>query len=251
MNLGLTTFFLLLSVSALAQTGARITALGSQSTAIQDNWNVLSNPAGIVTQQKFTISALHEAYGFDPEVSASALLIKYGKKNMSIALGSHRFGTTNYKELSFFGAYTVHFGRLGLGVGLQSQAISIPETHNLSSLNIRFGMQFQASSQWRLAAAVEQLQENLNNWSLGLSYEPFKYVLITTAWKNQHKYKPQLGLGLEYNITDNIAARIGLSNHPQTKSFGISYGWKYLKIHLALVNNTLGNKYLAELNYAH
>lgn len=210
--------------------GARALALGGVSSVFHDEWSIFNNPAGLTdTQELSALFAYRTIFDFAPfnTVSAGVLLptpllnagfsvyrfgddifnsqmasISLARKTGIIRLGA-KFNYLQY-NIEGFGRKATFVGDIGVLADLTPELIFGAYIYNFTQSSI----------------SKDNREKVPTIISLGIAYSPNEVVTLVIEGEKDIELDPDLKLGLEYQIIDELKARTGFSTLSKTHSFG-------------------------------
>jgi hypothetical protein len=175
------------------QFGPRLTALGNNSGAVFDIWNILGNSAGITKVEKSTAAINYSRHSIDNELSTQALALIIPLNNDFIGISFQKYGLSVYNEINAGLALAKKFGdELSISLKGNYHQIQITGYGAASSYSINVGAIYQFNEK----ITVGIYSSNISNRgyinvssdllipsgiNLGLSYQASKKVLIAAT----------------------------------------------------------------------
>lgn len=224
----------LLGQNGLPPTAAnRGMAMGGTGVTFTDAHAVWTNPAGLGALNEIGVNlAAERRFGLDELQQASigfAIPTNFGGFGLSIS----SFGYSSLREsrigLSYGRALAENF-RIGAEfVGLNT---GIAGFDSRFSTTFSLGMQidllpeltvgFRAFSPVRIEVVEAEFLPQL--FTLGIAYQPNKKLNLLAEVDQDLEVETRLRFGLEYFLSEELTARLGISSGPAELSFGIGYG---------------------------
>jgi hypothetical protein len=241
--------------------GAKSGGIGNASVTFYDHWAIWNNIAGIALHQSacFFISYEH-ILNFSPLKKAGAgfiLPMKYGVGGLDM----QKFGDNLYNEIKIGFSYAHCVRNVSLGVKVNYSQISIEGYGNKKNIiaelggivrlteRLYFGAHIFNLNQAKIKKAPFELIPVI--MKTGLSYRIEKKISLNAEIEKEINFKPILKTGIEYNLTENIFLRTGISSNPRINYFGIGiYQKKYSIDYSFNVNPALGSVHLLSLSYS-
>lgn len=204
----------LFSNSALLQTdGNSVSFYGFQYVGISEITDVAAT--GIYQTSFGTFGAGLHRYGFNL-FNENRIRIAY-KNN----LGNFHYGTVvNYNHV-FQGADYGSAGAFGIDVGLATQLLP----------DFWFGARATNINQPTYGSSDEELPRDL---AVGISYRLSGSTLFTSEIVKDIRFPLSFRGGVEFEVIDNLFARSGISNNPQTYSAGFGYQTHRIHVNIAV-----------------
>ena len=262
-------FFLFTAFSTYAQNGlpqnagARGAATGNAAICFDDINSAFANQAGLAFVNDISISAYGErrfmAEGLNSYLFAAALPFD---KIGTFGLAINYFGFSDYNEQKIGLNYARKLAKnLSMGVQLDYLGTRIPNYGVEHSVTVELGILAKLNEKVRLGAHVYNPvnakigpDDRLPTlFSLGLSYEPSKKVLLSAQLDKDIYNHPFVGrFGLEYRPIDAFYIRAGVSAAALAQaSFGIGVNLEQLKIDFASsYHQVLGFTHAFSLSYS-
>ena len=244
-------FFLFTAFSTYAQNGlpqnagARGAAMGNAAICFDDINSAFANQAGLAFVNDVSFSAYGErrfmAEGLNSYLFAAALPFD---KIGTFGLAINYFGFSDYNEQKIGLNYARKLAKnFSMGVQLDYLGTRIPNYGVAHSVTVELGILAKLNEKVRLGAHVYNPvnakigpDDRLPTlFSLGLSYEPSKKVLLSAQLDKDIYNHPFVGrFGLEYRPIDAFYIRAGVSAAALAQaSFGIGVNLEQLKIDFA------------------
>jgi len=245
------------------QFGPRLTALGNNSGAVFDIWNILGNSAGITKVEKSTAAINYSRHSIDNELSTQALALIIPLNNDFIGISFQKYGLSVYNEINAGLAFAKKLGdELSISLKGNYHQIQITGYGAASSYSINVGAIYQFNEK----ITVGIYSSNISNRgyinvssdllipsgiNLGLSYQASKKVLIAATLNKNTRQKIDMRVGLEYKILEKLSVRAGLNSRTLNQNFGIGLVHKKIMFDLALEHHpSLGYQPQISLAYA-
>lgn len=222
---------------AQAHFGARLTAMGNNSNAIKDVWNIQGNPAGIAGLDAITAALDYTKYLFASELSRQAFALSIPFNHHSIGLGFDRYGITEYSEIKANTAVVRQFGKqLAIGLKGNYHQLKISNYGAAVAFSVDVGLCYGISE--KLVAGLyisNPAQQSYKNKAmsnsiatsvqLGASYVLSDKILIAANVSKVLKAPIDVAIGLDYKLLPLLSLRGGLTTKPfkQYAGFGLNY----------------------------
>lgn len=208
-------------------------ALGGTGVTFTDAHAVWTNPAGLGALKKIGVNlAAERRFGLQELQQASigaAIPVSFGGIGLSIS----SFGYSQLQEsrigLSYGRALAENFRIGGEFVAINT---GIAGYDSRFSTTFSLGMQvdllpeltvgFRAFSPIRVETVEEEFLPQL--FTLGFSYQPNQKLTLLAEVDQDLDVETRLRFGLEYFLSKELTARLGISSGPAELSFGMGYG---------------------------
>ncbi len=237
------------NLNAQQKLGARLTALGMNNAAINDEWNLMGNPAGITSILSPTIAIDYLKYLYDSDLSRQALLLVSPMEKGVLGFCVFRYGISAYNEITIGSALAKKFGKqLSVGLKINFHQIKISGYGTTSGYSIDVGTFYALNDQLALGFYLKNptIQKYSNktikstipsSLHFGVAYKASNKVLIATSIGKQTNYPIDIGLGVEYSIVKGFDLRTGLTFKPFTKYAGVGIAYKKISISITVESN--------------
>ena len=247
--------FILCPAIAFAQAdvpaGARAAALGNASVTLPDIWAVHNNVAGIANLQQPAIGLYVENRFGMREFTTVGLLAAYPTaKYGSYGVSFSRFGDELYSQ-QHIGLGVAHkLGQFSLGARLDVWQITVEGygSQKAAALSVGgqaevipdlyFGAYAYNLNQAKLAAFEDERLPTI--MKAGLSYRPYRKMLIAAETEKNIDHDATFKAGLEYQLLeDKFTVRSGFLTQTNTLTFGAGFRARQLFVDYAFGNTTL------------
>lgn len=234
------------SVNAQVAIGARGVALGNATTAMNDyEWALFSNPASLSTDQKKVGFYGLRYYGL-AELTDIASVISIPSLFGVGAIGMHRYGGDLYSETRIRAAYKNAWEMIHLGIVLNYNHINFGGNYGSGGAvtldvglaakvtdNLWFGAKTVNVNRgsYHFEAYDEVLYQDL---SIGLSYQLAEKALFSLDMVKDVRFPVSWRGGIEMEVIDKLAGRVGVTTEPVSYSFGFGYDLDFWSINLAV-----------------
>jgi hypothetical protein len=226
--------------------GARSYSMGSASVALVDQWGSFNNQAVLAKLEHLSFGAYYENRFETKDLSTKAFHFNYPSKIGNFSLSYKQFGFDLYKESKIGFAYSRALGK-HFWAGLQFDQIK-------KELNQSYGSQSQYTFEAGILVEVftdiylgfhvfNPSQTNFTTFDyedkipcvarLGLSWQLSEQAIITSEVEKDLDEDLKTKFGIEYAITEKIALRAGVHNHPNSISIGLGFSFKMAQANLS------------------
>ena len=235
---------LLISIVCLLQTilkaqqghytlGARSAGFASASVAIEDEWAIFNNPAGINKTESGTA-----LFGYRSRFAVAAfntMGAAYLQPIGPIHLGMNafRFGDHLFSEQKIGMVVANRIGMVALGGAINYIQYNVEGLGTRDLAAFDFGGVVTFMEGLALGAFVSNLNQASVSKSegeklptimrLGLTYAPVSSVLINGEIEKDLDFDEVIKLGVEYNFYKQFYARTGFLTQPFQSSFGLGF----------------------------
>jgi hypothetical protein len=224
--------------------GGKAVALGNQVTNMADVFSAQNNPAGLGFVQEFGVGLFSErrflVSGLDLLNASFALPTKTG----TFGVCANFFGRKEYNEkmmgLSFGKAFGKKFST-GVKFNYLNYAIQEYGQRNLFTFDI--GFQYLPNKKLLIGAHVfNPLPIELEKvygekvatiMRLGIAYLPVKKLNLLAEIEKDLVHKPNIKLGIDYQIAEKFFLRGGFNSYPLRGTFGLGINLKQFNIDVA------------------
>ncbi len=251
----ITVFILITSYSCWGQFGlnygenAKSLSLGGASVNFTGIESIFSNQAGITRVKNLSIVA-HAERRFDlTDLSTFnfGLVKSSGFGHFGLMISS--FGIDAYKEQKIGLAYGRKlFDQLSIGGQFDILNLSIDQFGSKSVFTFEIGLQSQVTKELSVSAhifspgnvSITDNDELSSRMRFGLSYAPGDKARIYAEFQKVLEFENDIRFGIEYDIIEALALRIGTAVNPGSVSGGFSYKvTKNLMIDGGYANNSV------------
>ena len=239
---------ILLIVNSYAQfnPGAKQISLSNSDVALSnDVFAVFNNPAGLsqfnwreigiyYSPAPFGLSELSNGY------VAYAEPFSFG----TVALGGMTYGFELYRESKISLGYSYNYeNKFFAGLAVNYHSFSIQNYGNSNAFYLNLGGLAYITHQLRWGFAITNLNRaSIGNeddqipiiFSTGFSYDLIKTLTINLAVEKDIRYKPSVQFGLDYNIIEYLALRVGFQNEPARYAAGIGINYSIISLDYAV-----------------
>lgn len=215
--------------------GAKSAALGHAYVGVRgDFWSLFHNPSGIAGLQSPSFG-LHVERRFQLKeltYAAAGLALPFTDQQ-AVGIQFSTFGFSAYRETQVAGTYAISlFERFSLGAKVNYAGISIQDYGNSSAIFVDVGINTALSNELsvgisaynvnRARIKTTTLEEDLpTQLSVGIAYKPSDKVLFVADVQKVIDQPESFRGGIEYQLVDILAIRLGVSSEPLTWNTGI------------------------------
>ncbi|HET6225959.1 MAG TPA: hypothetical protein VFF27_06750 [Bacteroidia bacterium] len=244
---GLLLIFIGIHFSTLAQngyllSGARASALGTASVALNDEWGVIHNQAGLGFVRQTTTGFYYENRFQVKELGLRSALCVVPLKHATLGTSFTNFGFQAYKENKFNLAFAKALSNtFSMGIAIDYLHTSIAEyTTRFTTLVGEIGIQKKLTTKIILGAHVynptrSRIGKNTSDriptiMRFGGCYQISPTLIILAETEKDLKQKPVFKAGMEYQPHHCFVLRTGLHTNPLVTSFGFGFQHQQLKL---------------------
>lgn len=232
-------FFLLatLSLSAVAQTGARLTSMAHSAVALQDVWSIKHNQAGLCGIEK-PIFALGATPNFGDELYTQSFAAILPYRDMVFGLGIQRYGITEYNENTVGFTFARRFENIFIALHSNYHQLYIRNYSLIQNFSVEAGIQYRINQNWLLGFHIANLGGYMHSnampvrTQIGTSYL-FSENLLLAVTIDKTTQATNIRTGLEYNLNEWISLRGGLSTYPLKQFIGAGIRYNQFKLDIA------------------
>jgi len=220
--------------------GARSGGLGKSSVTLSGFWAGFNNQAALANYNKLAAGIYYENQFIIKEMGLAAGGFILPTKTGNFGLNLTWFGYNNYNEKKVGLGYGRKFGKsFSAGIQLDYLSTYIAEDYGRKDL-LTFELGFMVSIGENIIFGGHlfnpvpvYLQKEFNDrvptvFTIGASYKISEELFITLETEKNSEFKPLIRGGIEYQIIDRVAVRIGYSTLPsQTGSTKFSIASLY------------------------
>lgn len=229
--------------------GPRLTAMGMNSAAVKDLWNLESNPSGITNIKSSTLAINYSKFLFDNELSKQAIAFAVPFKNNYLGASFQRYGITEYNEIKGGVALAKRFGdKLSIALKGNYHQIKISNYGATTGFSIDAGAIYDYNEVLTFGISINNpSMQKFNTKTVeatiptilqaGGTYKASNKILIATNIKKELARPIDVGLGLEYKLIELISLRAGLTAKPFKQYVGLGLSYKKLMIDIAVEND--------------
>lgn len=261
----LTYFLLFISTHSFAQNnlGPRLTAMGQNTAAVTDIWNINANTAGITSITSPTASLNYTKHFFNNDLNTQAAVLVIPFQNNYAGISFQRYGFSAYNEIKAGFAYAKKFGEeFSAAINVNYHQIKIENYGASNGFSIDAGVMYQLNKEINLGVYVSNPSQQKYSSTevlavipatvnIGALYKVSDKVLIATTVQKEFKSDVDVRLGFDYKIFELISLRAGLSAKPFKQYAGIGFNRNKLLLDMAITHDpNLGYAPQIALGYA-
>jgi hypothetical protein len=217
--------------------GARLTAMGMNSAAVTDEWNLTGNPAGITAIRSPTLSLNYMKYLTVADLSRQAIALTLPIGYAALGFYLDRYGITQYNEINTGAAFAKKFGdKFSLALRINYHQIKISNYGATTGFSVDVGAIYRMNEQLTIGLYINNptLQKYTSRFIqttiptaiyTGISYHISDKVLLATTISKYIGLSFDTGFGIDYKLIQLLSLRAGLTIKPfkQYAGFGLSY----------------------------
>ncbi|WP_439880246.1 hypothetical protein ACSX1A_13905 [Pontibacter sp. MBLB2868] len=255
----------MLSGAALAQAdtplGARAAGLGNASVTLSDLWAVHNNIAGITGVKELQAGTYAENRSGVKAFTTVALAGVYPTRYGSYGVSLSTFGDQLFRQQHAGLGIAHKLGQFSIGAKVDVWQIAVKGYGSQKALAFSVGGQAEIVPQLHFGAYAYNLnQAKLATFEderlptvmkAGLSYSPYRKLLLAVETEKNIDYDATFKGGIEYQILeDKFTLRSGFISKTNTLTFGAGFKARLLLIDYAFGNATpLGNSHHLSVAY--
>lgn len=242
--------FIGIHLRALAQnghllSGARSSALGTASIALNDEWGVIHNQAGLGNVRQTVTGFYYENRFFIKELSLKSVILAVPIKAGTIASSFTNFGYPAYNEnklnLSFAKAFSNTFS-MGIALDYLNTSIAEGNTHFttfigevgiLTKLNKNINLGVHLYNPTRSKTSKNSNEHVPTIMRLGFCYQAAETLILLTETEKDLNRKPVFKAGIEYRVLTHFFLRTGIRTDPLLTSYGFGFQLQQLKLDIS------------------
>jgi|DewCreStandDraft_4_1066084.scaffolds.fasta_scaffold157462_1 hypothetical protein len=231
------TSFLSFSGNEKRNDGSRAASMGFTGVSISDFWSVTNNQAGLAYIENLSIGLYTENKFLLKELNRSAIAIVNPLNSGVIGLSLSYFGYNMYNEKKLGIAYSRKFSEM-IAFGLQLDYFHTKLGDNYGSKSaVTFELGFIAKINKNLSIGghiYNPIQAKFNDYNnekipstiaIGLANKFSENILTTIEFEKSINTPLNLKTGIEYKITENYFARLGINTNPELLTFGFGFNY--------------------------
>jgi hypothetical protein len=239
---------ILLIVNSYAQfnPGAKQISLSNSDVALSnDVFSVFNNPAGLSQFNWREIGIYYSPAPFGLSELANGY-VAYAEPFTfgTVAFGGMTYGFELYRESKISLGYSYNYeNKFFAGLAVNYHTYSIQNYGNTSAFYLNLGGLAYITHQLRWGFAITNINRaSIGNeddqipiiFSTGFSYDLIKTLTINLAVEKDIRYKPAVQFGLDYNIIEYLALRVGFQNEPARYAAGIGINYSIISLDYAV-----------------
>ncbi len=225
--------------------GARQLSLGDTSVAINNEWSIINNPAGLASCRDMSL-ALYYENRFMLKETALKNAVGVAPFNFgTFAISAQQYGFSDYNENRLVFAFARSFGpniRIGLSLDYLSFKFSGDYT---KTYGVTFGLGAQTNLSDKLTVGAyifNPLQIKLKTptesqvpavMKIGAKYEACKEISVYAELRHETDVGLKVESGIEYQLLETLFLRAGASSNPAVFSFGLGYSFSRFTFDIA------------------
>ncbi len=238
MKLLITSFFLLLGITIIAQNGsplpagARGVGMGNTGVSNQDIHSIFSNVAGLAFLEGTQFAVFGEQRFVGTGISNLAVGAAHSLGSGTFGLTIQNYGITDYNEQKVGLSYARKlFDKLSMGVQFDflntritdygSAAIFTFEIGFVAPINKELTVGARIFSPMRVTISEEEDVPGL--LGIGFSYHPSKKVTFNGEVEKGIDTDLSIRAGIEYHIHPVVSLRVGGAANPTLATFGLGF----------------------------
>ena len=226
--------------------GARLTAMGNASAAVNDIWSLNANPAGITGQKSATAALNYARYLFGDELSEQSFAFVLPFNTNFAGLSINRYGISELSEIKAALGLAKKFGEdLSIGVKANVHQIKITNYGNATTFSVDAGVNYTVSNQIGLGLYVNNPSSqkykttNVQTYipttlNFGAIYTPSNKLILAATIAKDFERKFDVSVGVDYKFYELLSLRGGLSAKPFKQYFGIGLNYQKLMVDIAV-----------------
>ena len=210
--------------------GGRGAALANTGLIFEDIFASFSNQAGLAYIEGFTAGAVGEQRFLINEIRLVGAAAAYATNSGTFGLSLHYFGFEAFNEQKI----GLNYGRLlteNLAIGAQINYLNtrIPNYGAGNAFSFELGLQATLADPIKLGvhisnpirAGIIDEEPLATLLGIGVGYSPSKSLLVMAEVETELGFAPRFKMGIDYDIIDMLALRIGAATNPTIASFGL------------------------------
>jgi hypothetical protein len=213
--------------------GSASSGMGGTGVASDDLWGAANNQASLGFNQEWGAGFYYENRYLSKALSLNALTLVMPLGKGSFATNISYFGYSQYNEKKIGFAYGMPLSkRLAFGVQLDYLHTAIGEQYGgIGLVTFEAGLLYEISSKVKLGAHVfNPVQAKLNDYNderlpmllkMGLNWTLSEDFMAAVEVQSDIDHDLVFRVGLQYAIGETLYTRIGMSNNPNTFTFGV------------------------------
>jgi hypothetical protein len=226
--------------------GAKQISLSNSDVALSnDVFAVFNNPAGLsqFNWQEIGIYYSPAPFGLS-ELSNGYVAYAEPFSFGTVALGGMTYGFELYRESKITLGYSYNYeNKFFAGLAVNYHSFAIQNYGNTNAFYLNLGGLAYITHQLRWGFAITNINRaSIGNeddqipiiFSTGFSYDLIKTLTINLAVEKDIRYKPSVQFGLDYNIIEYLALRVGFQNEPARYAAGIGINYSIISLDYAV-----------------
>jgi len=237
---------LIVNTNAQSNPGAKQISLSNSDVALSnDVFSVFNNPAGLSQFNWREIGIYYSPAPFGLSELANGY-VAYAEPFTfgTVALGGMTYGFELYRESKIALGYSYNYeNKFFAGLAVNYHTFTIQKYGNTSAFYLNLGGLAYITHQLRWGFAITNINRaSIGNeddqipiiFSTGFSYDLIKTLTINLAVEKDIRYKPSVQFGLDYNIIEYLALRVGFQNEPARYAAGIGINYSIISLDYAV-----------------
>lgn len=211
--------------------GARSQGMGNTKVFLPDAWTFFNNIGALDRVQESQVSSGFDSRFGIPEMSSVDLGLAWKNNFGTLGLGVSRFGGKLFNQQLLGIGFSNTLGIVSLGAKLDWHQTQIEGFGTGNALLFSLGGVAELGPRFFLGANFSNLNRaklSQNNEQrlptavqMGISYLPGEAVRIIAEIEKDIELTPIFRAGIEYQLTEWIFLRTGISSNPARLSFGL------------------------------
>lgn len=243
--------------------GPRSMALGGTYLVNQDIWAAFNNQAGLLGLQGTQAGVYYHSLFFVDGLGEQGLVLSSELGNGRVAINLNSFGLSTFKDERYGLAYAMRLSDvldMGIQLNYHSTRVQGGRYGNRSSLTTEIGLIAHLSDDVDLGVHLFNPSQTLLSeyederiptvLGLGGAYDFSDKLKVLMDFNKDIDRPMQVGSGIEYQVSEGIYLRGGVSTAPTFSSFGAGFNIAGVDIDIAAAyHNTLGYSSQISLSY--
>lgn len=225
--------------------GARLTAMGNNSAAVNDVWGVMANPASIAQTPSPMTQLTHRGHFFTNEIRNQAIAFVLPSKRLVFGLYLQRYGMSTFLDNKVGFIISKQFGpKLAIGLRTNYHQLNISNYGSTTGISVDLGTTYQLTGDLNFGFYIENPSKEAYNTKaiytllptavhFGIAYRTSDKLLIATTIR-----KDIIAIGIDYQLIKAFSIRSGLSLNPFTHYLGIGFNLLKLVVDFACIKHT-------------
>ncbi len=216
--------------------GARASGMAGAAVALYDFWSISHNQAGIANISNLTAGMYAENRFLQQELSLAAAAAIVPTPAGTFGISIIHFGSSLYSETKTGLTYARSFNdKLSAGLQINYMLTAIGQGYgNKGTATVETGIIYELLPNIHIAAHIfnptkaslkTHSHHNIDEYistiiRTGLTFLISQNVLVSIEIEKDIRHNPMPKIGLEYNPSEIISIRAGISNNPAMNAFG-------------------------------
>lgn len=233
-----------------AAAGGRGLAMGGTRLLSRSVWAAVGNQAGLSGLQAPQVAVMGRNWSGLATVSQVTAVAALPVQSGAIGLQLQHFGTTDYQEQKIGLSYARPFAeRLHVGIQLDYLGLRLGEYGRRGLLTFEAGLLLEVNKAWSVAAHVfspvavawNETAATQPTLALGAGYRASDKITLVAEVEQVALDGLNARLGLDYQVLEVLALRVGATTQPVQQSFGVGIKVGTLYVDAAtILHPTLG-----------